>query len=70
MTVLTQNLGMSMDVVLQTLENGFKAQYVLMHANKRLVFKLAHHFGFDKSVPFEDYVMVSSRETISIGRIF
>ena len=41
------------------LYKGYQAQYVLVHANKLLVFKIAHHFGYDKSVPFEDYVMVS-----------
>lgn len=62
-SMLMSSLRMDMDEIIETLRKGFQAQYILMHANKRLVFKLAHTFGFDKMVPFEDYVMVSLRAT-------
>ena len=40
------------------LNQGLRAMQMLMHANKKLVFKLAHKFGWERNLPFEDCVMV------------
>lgn len=55
---LTTRLGASLDAISDTLSRGLRAKHALLHANKRLVFKLAHSFGFDRRVPYEEYVLV------------
>ena len=61
---LTGRLGMSLDQISEALTVGLKAKHELMHANKRLVFKMAHSYGWDTRIPFEDYVMVGCRSTL------
>lgn len=41
------------------LTEGSRAMQALLHANVRLVFKVAHKFGWDPNLTFEDCVMVT-----------
>lgn len=56
---LSMLTGMQASQVSQQLVLGLQAKHALVHANKRLVFKLAHSCQWDGGVPFEDCVMVS-----------
>ena len=55
---LEAKLGLQLWEVSRQLMLGLRAKHVLVHANKRLVFKAAHKFGWEPNFPFEDCVMV------------
>ena len=55
---LESALKLSRCQVTAKLNQGLRAMQTLVHANKKLVFKLAHKFGWERNLPFEDCVMV------------
>lgn len=55
---LERELKLSQCQVTAKLNQGLRALHTLVHANKKLVFKLAHKFGWERNLPFEDCVMV------------
>ena len=56
---LTRTLKIPLHEIRKALELGLKAKHALLHANKRMVFKLAHLHGDLTAVPLEEYVLVS-----------
>ena len=59
---LERELKLNSCQVRAKLKQGLRALQTLVHANKKLVFKLAHRFGWEQNLPFEDCVMVGFPE--------
>lgn len=57
---LHRAIGLTSSQIADQLTCGLRAKHALVHANKRLVFKAAHRFGFKPDIPFEDSVMVGT----------
>ena len=51
-------VGLTPKQVSAQLTSGWRAKHALVHANKRLVFKAAHRFGWEPNFTLEDRVMV------------